>query len=101
MMLRGVKREDAIRFAFLMAIPAILGSLVLDIYHLLSGNIVVSSQMAISTAVGVVFAGLFGYLTMAFMIKKLTKKGIIICASYVILLGILMCLDQYLFHLVF
>jgi undecaprenyl-diphosphatase len=100
-MLRGVKREDAIRFAFLMAIPAILGSLVLDIYHLLSGNIVVSSQMAISTAVGVLFAGLFGYLTMAFMIKKLTKKGIIICASYVILLGIFMCLDQYLFHLVF
>jgi undecaprenyl-diphosphatase len=100
LMLRGVKREDAIRFAFLMAIPAILGSFVLDVYHLISGNIVISSSMAVSTAVGIAVAALFGYLTMAFMIKKLSRKGIAICAAYVFALGIFLCLDQFFFHIV-
>ncbi len=100
LMLRGVKREDAIRFAFLMAIPAILGSFVLDIYDLISGNIEISTSMAVYTAVGIAVSALFGYLTMSFMIKKLTRKGIAFCAAYVLAMGLFLCLDQFIFHIV-
>lgn len=97
---RGIKREDAIRFAFLMSIPAILGSFVKDIWDIVSGDYNISSNTAICTVIGVTVSGIIGYFTMSFMIKKLSRKGIIICAVYVILLGIAVCLDQYVFHII-
>lgn len=100
LMARGIKREDAIRFAFLMSIPAILGSFLMDILDIISGNFVLTSNMSICTIIGVVTSALVGYITMSFMIKKLTRKGIIICACYIIILGIAVCLDQFIFHII-
>jgi undecaprenyl-diphosphatase len=96
---RGIKREDAIRFAFLMSIPAILGSFVMDILDIVKGDYIVTSNTAICTLIGVVASAIVGYFTMSLMIKKLTRKGIIICAAYVILLGVAVALDQYIFHI--
>lgn len=97
---RGIKREDAIRFAFLMSIPAILGSFVMDIFDIIRGDYIVTGNTAICTLIGVVTAAVVGYFTMSLMIKKLTRKGIICFAIYVILLGIAVCLDQYVFHII-
>lgn len=96
---RGIKREDAIRFAFLMSIPAILGSFVMDIMDIMSGDYVLTNNTMICTLIGVVISAIVGYFTMSLMIKKLTRKGIIVCAVYVILLGIAIGLDQYVFHI--
>jgi undecaprenyl-diphosphatase len=97
---RGIKREDAIRFTFLMSIPAILGSFVMDIFDIIRGDYIVTGNTAICTLIGVVTAAVVGYFTMSLMIKKLTRKGIICFAIYVILLGIAVCLDQYVFHII-
>lgn len=96
---RDIKREDAIRFAFLMSIPAILGSFVMDIMDIMSGDYVLTNNTMICTLIGVVISAIVGYFTMSLMIKKLTRKGIIVCAVYVILLGIAIGLDQYVFHI--
>lgn len=96
---RDIKREDAIRFAFLMSIPAILGSFVMDIADIMSGEYILTTNTKICTLIGVVVSAIVGYFTMSLMIKKLTRKGIITCAIYVILLGVAVGLDQYAFHI--
>jgi undecaprenyl-diphosphatase len=99
LMFRKVKREDAIRFAFLMSIPAILGSLILDIFDIFKGDSTIVSGMALPIIIGVVFAAVSGYFCMTFMLKKLTRKGIAVCGIYVIVLGLFVLADQNIFHL--
>ncbi len=98
LMFRKVKKEDAIRFAFLMSIPAILGSLVLDIYDIFKGKSTIVSGMTIPIILGVVFAAVSGYFCMTFMLKKLTRKGLAVCGLYAIILGLFVLLDQNVFH---
>jgi len=100
LLFRKMKREDAIRFVFLMSIPAILGSLLLDIYHVFKGESTLTSAMVLPIAIGVIAAAVFGYLSMQFMLKRLTRKGIAICGIYVAVLGVLILLDQNIFHLI-
>ena len=99
LLFRKMKREDAIRFVFLMSIPAILGSLLLDIYHIVSGDSALSSGMVPPIIIGVIVAAVAGYLSMNFMIKRLTRKGIAICGIYVAVIGVLVLLDQNIFHI--
>ncbi len=100
LLFRKMKREDAIRFVFLMSIPAILGSLLLDIYHFISGEFMVSSGMVFPIILGVIVAALAGYASMSFMIKRLTRKGIAVCGIYVAVIGVLILLDKYIFHII-
>lgn len=98
LLFRKVKREEAIRFAFLMSIPAILGSLVLDIKDMLTGSSAISSGMVLPVILGIVFSAVSGYAVMRLMIKKLSIKGIAICGVYVVLLGVLILVDQNVTH---
>ena len=100
LLFRKMKREDAIRFVFLMSIPAILGSLLLDIYHMFSGDSTLTSGMALPIIIGVAVAAVSGYFSMRFMIRRLTRKGIAICGIYVAVLGVLILLDQNFLHLI-
>jgi undecaprenyl-diphosphatase len=101
LLMRKVKREDAIRFAFLMSIPAILGSLILDIVDIFKGELSISSDQTLPITLGVIFAGLAGFAIMRFMIKHLSRIGIAICGGYVAILGIMIMMDQSVFHLIF
>jgi len=99
LLFRKVKREDAIRFAFLMSIPAILGSLLLDILDIVKGDSALTPDIAVPVVIGVICAALSGYAVMKFMLKKLTRKGIALFAAYVIVIGSFILLDQNIFHL--
>jgi undecaprenyl-diphosphatase len=102
LLLAGVNRQKAIRFTFLMSIPAILGGFAKDMLDMAKGQGVSLADLGyLNLAVGIVAAAVAGWLAMDFMIKKLTKKGILICAIYVIVLGTLILLDQNFLHLVF
>lgn len=102
LLLSGVSREKAIRFSFLMSVPAILGSLVLDLKDLFSAASPAPFSLSpISTILGIAAAAVSGYLAMNFMIRKLNDRGFLYCATYVIVLGTLILLDQNWFHLVF
>jgi len=99
LLLSGVARTAAIRFSFLMSIPAILGGFVLDLKDLLSGGSTAITMLGAGPIiVGVLAAGLSGWLVMELMLQKLSRRGLLICAAYVLVLGALVLIDQNLTH---
>lgn len=91
----GVARDAAIRFSFLMAVPAILGGFILDVYGMVRSDTNVFIELGVfNVIVGVVLAGVFGWLAMRWMIRRLTRRGFLYCAFYVIGLGTLILCDQ-------
>jgi undecaprenyl-diphosphatase len=102
LMLCGVERQKAISFSFLMAIPAILGGFTLDIYHMVQGQGPTLSDIGVMNIIGgVAAAALSGWVAMRFMLKRLQRRGFLVCAIYVAVLGLLILLDQSVTHLLF
>lgn len=104
MLALGVEREAAIRFTFLLSIPAILGGFALDVKDLLSGGAGVSEFLGAGVGnllLGVVAAGVAGYFAMRFMLKLLTRNGFLAFGIYTVALGSFVLLDQNVFHLIF
>lgn len=102
MLWSGVNRKKAIRFSFLMSVPAIFGSFLLDVVKIFKDDTPpLQGVSPIAVALGVIAAAVSGYLAMNFMIKKLDDKGFLISAAYVIGLGFLILIDQTWLHLVF
>ncbi len=94
----GVEREAAIRFSFLLSIPAILGGFVLDMSSMIrAGDILGGTDPAVIAA-GTLTAAVTGYLAMRFMLKKLTRKGMLICAVYAACLGAFLVADKAWLH---
>jgi undecaprenyl-diphosphatase len=97
---RGLNREFAAKFSFLLSIPAILGAAVLGMKD------VVSPGQGVETAVGMwplligmIAAGISGYISIKFMLKLLTRKGSMkIFACYVFVVGALILIDQLFFR---
>lgn len=102
LLLTGIEREKAIRFSFLMSIPAILGGFALDVYHLIKGEGSAVLELGIGNIiVGVLVAGVSGWLVMEFMLRKLGRRGFLYCAIYVAIIGILVLTDQTFTHFFF
>ncbi len=100
MLFLGVERKAAIRFTFLLSIPAILGSLVLDLKDVLTGDTAALLDAGVpNIAMGVVAAALAGFVTMRLMLNLLTRRGFLWFGLYVVALGIFVLLDQNVLHL--
>ena len=83
-LLAGEKRETAARFSFLLSIPAITASGLLELrkaWHILPQNSV------IPLAVGTVVAGVVGYLSIWFLIAFLKRNSTAIFIIYRLILG--------------
>jgi undecaprenyl-diphosphatase len=93
---RGLNREFAAKFSFLLSIPAILGATVLDLpdavaeFHA-TGTVGVPT---VSLVIGMATALVFGFIAIKWMIRVLTKGSLRGFAVYVILLGFLVLADQ-------
>jgi undecaprenyl-diphosphatase len=97
-----VNRKKAIRFSFLMSIPAIAGGFVLDMLKMFKGEGSALTDMNIFTLlIGVAAAAVSGYLAMNFMLRKLNAKGLLSFAAYVIVVGLIVLIDQTWLHIVF
>ncbi|HQK64028.1 MAG TPA: undecaprenyl-diphosphate phosphatase [Candidatus Staskawiczbacteria bacterium] len=68
---RGIKREDAFKFSFLLSIPAIAGAMVLQIFDFNPGNL---NGGFWPNALGFVFAAVFGFLSL-FILERIAQKG--------------------------
>jgi undecaprenyl-diphosphatase len=102
LLLAGIRREQAIRFAFLMSIPAIFGGFVLDLFDLVRGENAALAAFGVGNIIiGVVAAGVSGYLVMQFMLRRLNRRGLLICAAYVAALGLLVLIDQHITRIFF
>ena len=85
-----LNRETAAKFSFMMSMPAIVGSLLLEGYHAVKAGALstTTSSELIAVAVGMVVAGVSGYLAIRFMLKIIARVSLNWFALYVILLGI-------------
>lgn len=98
-MLRGLNRKLAARFAFLMSIPAILGSLVFEFKDLIeygTGGIGVMPLI-----IGALVAAISGFFAVRFMLKLISEKKLYGFAIYVAVLGIFVICDQLFIHWLF
>lgn len=96
----GLTREAAARFSFLMSVPAILGSMALQIVKLLRSELpgdISWLPMLLSALIAAV-AGVFA---IRIMLRVIRKKGLFWFGLYTLLLGVFVIIDQNITHLIF
>lgn len=97
-LMRGLNREFALRYSFLLSIPAILGAAVLDGYDLVkAGGIESAGIETMPLIIGMVTAGIIGYLTVKFMLKFFAKTSFRVFSYYVFVIGGIILIDQLFF----
>jgi undecaprenyl-diphosphatase len=92
--IRGLSRDFAVRFSFLLSIPAILGALVLQIKDLGSEGSV-GGIGAVPLAVGAIVAAVVGFFSIKLMLKIVREKSLLGFALYTGILGILVLIDRF------
>lgn len=89
----GLKRDVAARFSFLLSIPAVLASGLLQLYEALQ---FINKDMIINMTIATIVSAVSGYLAIDFLLKFLKKNSTMVFIIYRIILGaiILLLLSQ-------
>ena len=82
----GLDKSTAVRFSFLMSIPAILGALVLDIKDMFDATSQALSPLPV--AVGMITAAVSGYFAIKFLLKIVEKSKLSYFSIYCTIAGI-------------
>jgi undecaprenyl-diphosphatase len=90
---RGLDREFAAKYSFLMSVPVILGANLLEAKELLKGGSTV--QLGMVEILGTLAAAVSGYVAIRYMIRLIVTKGLRMFAWYVWALGALILFDQW------
>ena len=101
---RGLNRDFAARFSFLLSIPAILGAAVFGLKDLAKGSesgIAGGSIGAIAIIAGTITAAAVGFFAVRLMLKIVREKSLWGFAVYTGVLGFLVLADQFILHIVF
>lgn len=80
----GLKREAAARFSFLLSIPAVLASGLLELVNSLD---YLDSSIVLNLAAATIVSGICGYLSIDFLLKFLKKNTTFLFIYYRIFLG--------------
>lgn len=98
----GMDRKFLAKFSFLMSIPAILGAFCWDVLKLIiKGNDSAVQVSWFSTILGMIAAFVVGFLAIKYMLHLIQNKSFKPFAVYTLILGFLVCLDKFVFHIVF
>ncbi len=97
----GLTRKRAADFSFLMSIPAILGSLVLELKGIVLDGEPIGDITFLPTFLGVVAAAVFGFIAIKGMLKLIRRISMKWFALYTFLLGTFLLLDKYVFKIWF
>ena len=95
----GLNKEGAAEFSFLLSIPAILGSVLLQIPDVVATGTGDAGWGAILA--GMAVAAISGYLAIRWMLRLIKTKSLRGFAIYTAILGALILLDQLALHLYF
>ncbi|MFA6506677.1 MAG: undecaprenyl-diphosphate phosphatase [Treponemataceae bacterium] len=98
---RGLDRGFAARFSFLLSIPAILGAVVFQAKDLIKGSDAAGGGFSLPILVGMGVSMVVGIIAVKFMMKVIKEGSMIGFAAYVGVVGVLVLLDQYVFHMFF
>jgi len=88
-LLLGLRRPDAARFIFLLAIPAILGAAGSEAPHLLKAGMAPDTAMLFG--IGVLTSAVVGYATISFFMRFLTSRSLDVFAWYRLALAAVTC----------
>jgi len=88
----GLKRDTAAKFSFLLSVPAVFGSGLLEFYHEV-GKLDSSGFMTLFIAT--IAAAISGYLTIAFLLNFLKRNSTYVFVFYRILIGITILIFLY------
>lgn len=80
----GLKRDVAARFSFLLSVPAVLASGLLQLYEALA---FINNDMIINLIVATIVSAISGYLSIDFLLKYLKKNSTMVFIVYRIILG--------------
>lgn len=98
----GIERKTAADFSFLLSIPAILASAVLDIYKMVkTGENTLAAIGAGPVILGMIFAAVSGYFAVKTMLKLIQNRKLKYFSWYLWVIGVLVLADQLVFHLFF
>ena len=86
-MSRGYRTDYAVRFSFLMSIPAVLGSTIISLFSAVKNGIVWGNVPVY--LIGMIFAGVVGYFALSFIKRFITKQPLTYFAYYCWGMGIL------------
>lgn len=86
-MFLGIEKKDAVKFVFIMSLPAIFAATMLEIKDLIFSNEVISFE--VNYIYGMIFAFIFGFLSLKVLIKIVSNKSLKYFAYYCILVGVL------------
>lgn len=84
-LLVGYNRETAARFSFLLSLPIVAGAGVLKVGHLVKHGVPAGEMGAL--VVGVITSALFGYLSVAFLLKFVQRSSLYPFVWYRLLAG--------------
>ncbi len=88
----GAKRDDVAKFSFLMSIPVILGSLAVEVYHLIKPSegvaVSIGTSGIVGMVVGVVFSAVAGFFAIKIMLKVIRKGNYKWFALYLVVLSL-------------
>ncbi|MCK5758662.1 MAG: undecaprenyl-diphosphate phosphatase [Clostridiales bacterium] len=87
-----MKKELAVKFAFLMSIPVILGGFILETYQMISDGSAGVEWLPI--AIGMIAAGISGYFAIKLFIRTVMKGNLKWFAFYAFTIGLLVLIDQ-------
>jgi undecaprenyl-diphosphatase len=98
----GLSRKRSADFAFLMSVPAILGALVLEIAkngsEIFDGTLIQQMGGWLPLLTGILTSAAFGFLAIKFMLSIIRRIRLTWFGVYTGVLGVLILLDQYVFH---
>ena len=83
-MARGMEKTESANFAFLLGIPVIAGAGLLSIVDVLSSGESIPAEVW----VGMIAAGLSGYLAIALLLKLLARVGLAPFGIYCVAFGV-------------
>lgn len=94
----GLSRKRAADFAFMMSVPAILGAIAKGWEGILELPTLVAGGSILPLVVGFVVAAISGFLAIRFMLTIVRRVRLPWFGLYTGILGVLILLDQYVFH---
>jgi undecaprenyl-diphosphatase len=94
---RGLTREAATRFSFLLSMPAILGAVVMELPKLIKLHKAGGLDLPMSTlAISILVSGVAGYFVIAFFLRYLQTRTLKVFVVYRLVFGIIVLLLAFL-----
>ena len=86
----GAKREEVVKFSFMMSIPIILGGMLVKIIELTTGvgTTVISTHDIVPLVIGSIFACISGYIAIRVMLNAVTKSNLRVYSIYLAILAL-------------